>query len=179
MDAGEYVIDGDDEDPDLAVVLRRTEAPIDEWTIDPPGGEQRTVAADNPEYSPDEPVVVVAFVESGLERHWPEWTEADPADLYERARESEMRLYYFPESRLRTLDDDELAAVSLDEGGAVAMDDLRARLEDAGWQTEAVGGVLELEKLGEQYRIHPTGEVKGEGRVREPLENIVAEYVDG
>jgi len=175
MEPGEYVIDTEDDEPNLAVVLHRSETPIGEWEIDPPGGERRTVAADNPDYDEDEPVVVVAFVESGLNRHWPEWTDADPEGLYEGVRDSDARLYHFPESRLRTLDDEEAAAFVKDS--TVAMDDLRARLEEADWRTDFEDGVLTVEKMGEQYRIHPTGDVEGEGPVRGPLENIVAEYI--
>lgn len=35
--------------------------------------------------------------------------------------------------------------------------------------------VLPVEKMDEQDRIHPTGEIEGEGEVRGPLENIVAQ----
>lgn len=174
MEPGEYVIDTEDDEPNLAVVLHHSETPIGEWEIDPPGGDRRTVAADNPDYDPDENVVVIAFVESGLERHWPEWTDADPADLYDGAQDSDVKLYHFPESRLRVLDDEEAAAIV--QEGTVALDDLRDRLDEADWQTEFVDGVLTVEKMGERYRIHPTGDVEGEGRVRGPLENIVAEY---
>ena len=174
MEPGEYVIDTEDDEPNLAVVLYRSETPIGEWEIDPPGGDRRTVAADNPGYDETEPVVVVAFVESGLNQHWPEWTDADSAALYERAQDTDMKLYHFPASRLRTLDDESVAAFVAEQ--TVAMDDLQGRLEDAGWQTELHSGVLTVSKMGEQYRIHPTGGVEGEGQVRGPLENIVDEY---
>jgi hypothetical protein len=174
MEPGEYVIDTDDEEPNLAVVLDHSETPIGEWVIDPEGGERRKVAADNPDYDEDEPVVVVAFVESGLKRHWPGWSEVDPSDLYEEAKDTDTKLYHFPESRLRVLDEEAVAAVA--EDGMVAMGDLQDRLEEADWETDLADGVLTVEKMGEQYHIHPTGEVEGEGQVRDPLENIVAEY---
>ena len=174
MEPGDYVIDTDDDEPNLAVVLHHSETPIGEWVIEPEGGQRRAVAADNPDYDEDEPVVVVAFVESGLERHWPDWTGAEPADLYEGTQEAGVKLYHFPEPRLRVLEEAEVTAVT--EEGAVAMSDLQARLEDADWQTDLDDGVLTVGKMGEQYHIHPTGEVEGEGQVRGPLENIVAEY---
>ncbi|PSQ59546.1 MAG: hypothetical protein BRD23_04295 [Halobacteriales archaeon SW_9_67_25] len=174
MEPGDYVIDTDDDEPNLAVVLHHSETPIGEWVIEPEGGQRRAVAADNPDYDEDEPVVVVAFVESGLERHWPDWTGTEPADLYEGTQEAGVKLYHFPESRLRVLEEAEVTAVT--EEGAVAMSDLQARLEDADWQTDLDDGVLTVGKMGEQYHIHPTGEVEGEGQVRGPLENIVAEY---
>jgi len=176
MEPGEYVIDTEDDEPNLAIVLDHSETPIGEWEIDPPGGDRRTVAADNPDYDEDEPVVVVAYVESGLDRHWPDWTDADPADLYEGAQDNGVKLYHFPESRLRVLGEDEVAAFA--EGGMVSMGDLQDRLDEAAWNTALEDGVLVVEKMGEQYRIHPTGEVDGEGQVRRPLENIVAEYKD-
>lgn len=80
VDVGDYVIDTDDDDPDLAVVIECSETSIDEITV-ASGDTQRTVADDNPEYDTTEPVVRVAFVESGLNQDWPAWTEADPVDL--------------------------------------------------------------------------------------------------
>lgn len=176
MDPGEYVIDSEDDDPDLAVVLHRSDTPIAEWTIVPPDGEERTVADDNPDYDGREPVVVVAFVESGLNQEWPEWTHAAADELYEHARESGVKCYHFPESRLEPLDEEQVAAFTAD--ATVAMDDLRARLEGAGWQTEMDGAALVVEKLSERYDITPTGEIEGEGEMREPLENLVAQYVE-
>jgi len=41
--------------------------------------------------------VVVAFVDSGLNGHWPEWTETAPAELYEAAQANDVSLYTFPE----------------------------------------------------------------------------------
>jgi hypothetical protein len=174
MNPGTYVIDTDDDDPNLAVVLHHSATAITEWTITPSEGEERSVAADNPEYAAEEPVVVVAFVESGLDRYWPEWTDAAPEELYEGVQATDMKRYHFPESRLTVLDDQQVAAVTQEP--TVAMDALQARLTAADWQTELADGVLTIEKRGEQYRIHPMGDIEGDGQVREPLENIVAEY---
>lgn len=177
MEAGDYVIDTEDDDPDLAVVVNRPGLPIEEWTVSPAEGEERTVAEDNPEYAADEPVVTVVYVESGFEGTWPGWSEADPAELFDGARDHDVNLYRFPESRLRPLSDEEADAMRTD--GTVDMGALRERLDDAGWTLETDDdGTIVSEKMGEQYRIHPTGEVEGEGQVRGPLENLVAEYTE-
>lgn len=62
---------------------------------------------------------------------------------------------------------------------AVDMDVLRTRLENADWDIETEDdGSLVVEKMSEQYHIYPTGEVYGNGQIRDPLENIVAEYAE-
>jgi hypothetical protein len=174
MERGDDVIDADDDDPDVAVVVHRPDATIDEIPV---GDGERTVADDNPDYDATEPAVGVAFIESGLEVHWPDWTDATPNDLYEGAQAHDVTLYTFPESRLSTVSEEEAATLLADT--TVDMEGLRARLADADWDIEeADDGSLLVEKLGEQYRIPPTGAVDGEGQIREPLENIVAKYCE-
>ena len=172
MKPGDYVIDGDDDDPDLAVVVHRPDATIDEVMV---GDSDRTVAVDNPDYDADEPAVVVAFVESGLDEHWPGWTDRDPGDLYDGAQSNGVTLYTFPESRLSPVSEAEARAFF----GETSVDllALRSRLEGAEWEIDlADSGALVASKLDEEYHIHPTGEVEGDGRVRKPLENIVSQY---
>lgn len=177
MKVGSYVIDGDDDDPDLAVVLDRPGVSIEEWTVSPSEGDERTVADDNPDYDPEEPTVVVAFVDSGLDTHWPEWTDADPGELYDGAQTHDVKRYAFPESRLRTVSEERAALMRVD--AAIDLEALRERLEGAGWDIEVdSGGGLVGEKMGERYRIAPDGEVEGDGQIRKPLENIVDEYTD-
>jgi len=177
MDVGRHVMDADDDDPDLAVVVDRPGTSIDDHTVTYSDGTERTVAEDNPDYDPDEPTVSVAFVESGLDRNWSGWTDADAAALHEGTREHDVKLYHFPESRLRTVPEGRAAATRAD--AALDVDGLRERLEGASWDIEFdADGALLGEKMGEQYRITPEGEVEGEGRIRTPLENIVEEYTD-
>lgn len=174
MDLGDYVIDTDDDDPDVAVVVDRPDTSIDEIPVDDGG---RTVADDNPDYDADEPAVVVAFVESGLERHWPDWSEAAPEDLSEGAHAHDVKLYTFPKSRLSPISEEKAATLLADT--RVEMDALRARLADADWELEETDdGTLIAEKMGEQYCISPTGTVEGQGQIREPLENIVSQYTE-
>jgi hypothetical protein len=175
MDPGDYAIDTEDDDPDLAVVLECPEKPIDEVPVD--GDEGRTVADDNPDYDTSEPAVRVAFVESGLSRHWEEWTEAAPDQLYQGAKATDVKVYTFPESRLSTVSEERATALLAD--ATVDVDGLRARLEDARWDIELDDdGSLVAEKMGEQYRITPTGDIEGDGQVREPLENLVEQYIE-
>ena len=174
MDPGAYVKDVDDDDPDLAVVLKRTDAPIDDIPVDDGG---RTVADDNPEYDASESGIVVAFIQSGLDNHCPEWTDTASEDLYDGAQDNNVKCYTFPESRLTPVSDEQARTLLTDT--AIDMDALRSRLEDAGWEVEsAPDGSLVAEKLGDQYEITPAGEVHGNGRMQEPLENLVAQYSD-
>lgn len=54
---------------------------ITDRTVTTEEGDTRAVAADNPEYDPETPAVVVAFVTSGLDTEWPDWTDAAPDEL--------------------------------------------------------------------------------------------------
>lgn len=175
MDVGNSVLDTDDVDPDLAIVAHCPDISIAEWTVTVEG-EERPVAADNPTHPADDPVVVVAFVASRLNSHWPEWTETDPTEFYEGAQANDVPLYTFPESRLTVLDDEAVAARL--EAGTVDMSVLRVWLVDAEWQINMDTIVLIAEKMGERYRIHPTDDIDGEGEIRNPLENIVQQYID-
>lgn len=176
MDPGDYVIDTEDDEPDLAVVLDRSDTSIDAVPIDS-GDAERTVADDNPDYDDSEPAVRVAFVESGLSRHWEKWTEVLPDQLYQGAQANDVKVYTFPESRLSTVSEERATALLTD--ATVDVDGLRARLEDANWDVELTdGGALVVEKLGERYRITPTGDIDGDGQVRGPLENLVDKYIE-
>lgn len=175
MEIGDYVIDVDDDDPDLAVVVHRPDVTIAEVTVTY-GGNERTVAEDNPEYPTDEIAIVVAFVTSGLNSQWPAWTEAAPVELHERTRANDVPLYTFPESRLTVLRDEE-RVVQFNET-TVDVSALRTRLADAEWQVKFDAGVLVAEKMDERYRIHPTGDIEGEGDIRNPLENLVQQYTE-
>lgn len=174
---GDYVIDRDDDDPDLAVVVHTLNESISERTVTDSDGEQRTVAADNPEYNEAEDAVVIAFVESGLAEHWPEWDDTEPDSLRTGVQDHDVKCYTFPESRLIQLDDNEAATLRQEDTEVIALKLLREKLENADWETSIDDGVLVVEKLDEQCRIHLTGDVEGGGTARKPLENIVARYL--
>jgi len=102
MNEGTRVIDGDDDDPnDAVVVWRPDDMTTANWTYEA-GGETYTTAESNPDYPNDEQLVVVVF-ESTLEGAWPEWTTADPNDLYKGVKEQDLPLFGFPESRLKPI----------------------------------------------------------------------------
>lgn len=176
---GQHVIDREDDDPDLAVVVARPGTPIAETPVTAAEDPDHTVAADNPGYDAGEPAVTVAFVESGLDRYWPEWRDCSPDELLDGARERNVKCYVFPESRLEPVDpDDDPAAADTTSGAStVASEELRTRLADADWTVQrADDGGLIAEKMGDRYRISPAGQVDGEGSLRGPLANLVAQY---
>ncbi|MDS0476929.1 hypothetical protein [Natrinema sp. 1APR25-10V2] len=172
---GQRVIDRDDDDPDLAVVVHCPDATIEETSVTGADSAERTVAADNPAYDATESAVIVAFVESGLEQDWPAWRDSPAADLYDGVREHGVKCYTFPEARLSPVNTEDAPAEPADT--LVELDALQTRLADAEWSlTQADDGTVIAEKRGEQYRISPTGDVDGDGQLREPLENLVTHY---
>lgn len=176
MNVGDYVIDTEDDDPDLAVVVQRPDVPIESVVVGDED-EKRTVAEDNPQYEPTEPAVKVVFVESGLDTHWEDWTDAPPDRLYAGAQNNGVKIYTFPQSRLSPVSEEQ--AENLRADTTVDMDGLCSRLDEANWEVEALDdGSLVVEKMGEQYRIIPTGEVEGDGQIRKPLANLVSQYTE-
>lgn len=173
MEPGAYAVDTDDDDPDLAVVVLRREEPISEVTVSEADAD-RTIADDNPAYDPSETAITVAFVESGLNRQWPDWTDAPPAELYEGATDHDVKLYTFPEARLRTLTGQQAAVMLAEE--TVDLSALEERLEEAGWNVEPGEQLITVTKHDEEYRIYKTGDVDGSGQLRTPLTNLVEEY---
>mgnify|MGYP005851916883 CR=1 FL=1 len=173
MEPGAYVVDTEDDEPDLAVVVLQREESISEATVSA-GDADRTVAEDNPEYDPSETAITVAFVESGLNRQWPDWTESPPSELYEGATDHDVKLYTFPEGRLRTLTGQQAAVMLAEE--TVDLTALQERLEEAGWNVEPNELLINVTKHDEEYRIYKTGDVDGTGQLRTPLTNLVEEY---
>jgi len=105
MNEGTRVVDGDESDPnDAVVVWRPDDMTTADWTYEA-GGETYTTAESNPDYPDDEQLVVVVF-ENILEEAWPEWTTANPNNLYEGVKERNLPLFGFPETRLETIDSD-------------------------------------------------------------------------
>ncbi|WP_114579266.1 hypothetical protein [Saliphagus sp. LR7] len=174
MNPGDYVIDTDDESPDLAVVVERPAETIADRPVTAEDGDTRTVADDNPEYDPETPAVVIAFV-SGLDTGWPDWTDAAPDELAVGTRDHDVKRYTFPETRLTTVPTEDADALR-EAQTTVDMAALQTHLEDADWTTEREGLLLTVEKFDDQYHIYPTGDVDGDGRVRQPLTNIVENY---
>ncbi|PGF14444.1 hypothetical protein CP556_20075 [Natrinema sp. CBA1119] len=153
---GQYVIDRDDDDPDLAAVVQYPGTTIAETRVTYPNGKERTVAEDNPAYEADEPAVTVAFVESGLDQSWPEWRDSSAEDLSDGIQDHGVKCYTFPEARLTPVQTEADSAVSPQR--TVEIDALQTRLEDAEWSvTLADDGALIAEKMGDRYRTHRQG----------------------
>lgn len=161
---GDSVIDADDDDPNEAIVVwRPTDRTIADWEYQTDDGTA-TTAAENPDHSGDEQLVVVVFRDQ-LDRDWPAWQDADPDDLYEGSAERGINQYGFPESRIEPIVPGELEAGWLDG--------LAERLEGAGWSVTREPTKLVVEQFDERYRVTADGTVEGEGDYRTPLANLV------
>lgn len=93
---GNTVLDGDDPDPDPAIVVNTLEVPITDWTVF--GSE--TVADHNPSYDPSEQVVIVAY-EDRLEAGWPDWRRTRPDALFDGVVARGIKFHAFPRTRLQ------------------------------------------------------------------------------
>ena len=123
LSIGDPVIDDDreDENTNLARVMRLADEPADEFVIEALGGGEQTVFDTNPEYPANAAVVGVCF-ESWLKkqdetyaRHAEAvWSQArDPAkpntpegfaEQYLDEHGGELKVYHFPSTRLRRAD---------------------------------------------------------------------------
>jgi hypothetical protein len=167
MDEGTRVIDGDDDDPNDAVIVWRPEdMTTADWEYEA-GGETYTTAESNPGYPDDDQLVLIAF-ENELDDAWPEWEEADPDDLYEGAKEHDVALFGFPESRI-----EERGPERPDE-----FEEIEERLVENGFEVEfdAETGELYAEKYGTEYWIQPDGTVEGDEGLRNRVTSIVSRY---
>lgn len=161
---GDSVIDREVEKPSEAIVIwRPDDRTITDWEYET-DEETVTTAEENPEYSNDEQLIVVAF-RSSLEDDWPDWQEVAPDTLYDGTAEREINQYGFPESRLASIEPGELDAQWLDGFGD--------RFENAGWEVTYNPTELVVTQFGEEYRITADGTVEGEGEHRGPLENLI------
>jgi hypothetical protein len=181
-EVGAVVVDREDdpEDRNEAVVVNLPPATCAEWVARQAGGEDVTVADDNPEYDPDAEVVVVAFREDlRREDAHPDWNGDEPITL-----PAECRTYAFPRSRLERvghIDDEDRDPDGLLTDG---QRDLRERLADSAEVTAAVdaadpdAAVLVVEKLGSEHRITADGTVDG-GPLADRIADVAAEYLGG
>lgn len=111
---GDFVVDVEDIDmentPDVAVIIKLPNTTISQWEIDPDTNDDKTVADENPNYDPDEPVILVSFIETGLEKRWPEWRQhIDNNNLYEGVLDNSVKFYPFPITRLQKANPEEIA----------------------------------------------------------------------
>lgn len=170
------VVEDVEDDPvtrDQAVVVAHPNVPADEWVAYRTRDGEVTVADDNPGYPRDVPVTVVAFKDDLAEAH-SDYTGGRALPL------GDLATYAFPPSRLVVVeqlgDDTDTAAPP------VELAELRDRLAtsattDVVFPTDGPAAVLEVEKLGETYRIHPNGEIRGDGALRDRLDALARDYL--
>jgi hypothetical protein len=164
LSVGDSVADTEDDDPDEALVLERpAEQTIADWEYETASGST-TTAEENPEYSADDQLVIVAF-RAGVAEAIDDWQALDEDALFEAVAEHDINRYGFPESRLEKIEPGELEAEWLDS--------LAERFTDAGWEVTHDTTELIVTQYDEEYRITADGTVEGDGQYREPLENIV------
>jgi len=173
MNEGTRVFDREDDDPDEAVIVHRpAEKTIADWEYEI-NGETYTTAESNPGYDPDEPLVVLSFLDP-LTEEWPDWESAPSAELFDGVRERGIDYYGFPESRL-TVADEATDTVSVPEEFETITD----RLEENGFEVteDAETATLTVEKYGTEYIVRSDGSVEGEEGLRNRVVSIVNRYL--
>lgn len=156
--------------------------------------KDKSVAADNPDYPDDAPVIVVAFAEA-LQTAFPDWEGNTPLPLT-AINDSEASHYSFPAPRLTDAEsgtpsestsvgepptDSALDASPSDDSDtttaelSASMRALKERLEAGGMsvETEADGQALQATKLGDTYRVRPGEIIEGDGALRPQLSPLV------
>jgi len=176
MREGTRVYDGDDDDPDEAVVVWRLEdTTIADWEYEA-DGETYTTAESNPDYAEDEQLVLISFV-AHLDDNWGAWDAHDPAEFYEGVQEHDVPHFGFPEGRLVEADDDE------GEEGTVEVPEefetIRERLDENGFAVELDEDSAELhvEKYGTEYVVAADGTVTGDDGLRNRVTSSVNRYL--
>jgi hypothetical protein len=161
VEIGDYIIDKEDESesPDVGRVINLPGDTATEWdAYKTESGEQLTVHDTNPEYDPEEPVVVCLFLNQ-LEEHYPSWAGDEPLDLA-AVTDDGITHYAFPRSRVKIGDPESLIPP------ADGLKQLASEVS-SGATTELTFGedgyILRIEKLGIEYEVTPDGEVSGEG----------------
>lgn len=92
---GTQVVDGEDPDPDPAIVISSLDVPISDWNV----YSDETVADHNPTYNPKDRVVIIAF-EHLLDEGWPNWRRNPPNRLFDGVVERSIKFHAFPHARL-------------------------------------------------------------------------------
>lgn len=150
---------------------------------------------------------MVAFRDH-LEERLPEWDDRDGYWPLQELNEQGVSHYAFPAARLKRVDVEEGSDFGLEpefkdereaeledgEGSeddetesepdpepepAIDVDGLAQRLEDAGCAVTRRDRGLRVSKLGETYFIKLSGEIEGDGALRERLAEIVEQFEEG
>lgn len=92
---GQRVYDREDDDPNTAIVANTPPIPANDWEV---YGGPETVAADNPDYPADAPIVIVFFeAELSADTDWDRTTHVPIDEL----NQIDAFYYTFPEPRLK------------------------------------------------------------------------------
>jgi hypothetical protein len=162
MEPGDRVFDTEDDDPNLAIVVRvPTDESIGNWTYEK-DGDEISAAEENSEYPPDAQLVNVTF-EEYLEETWPEWTDVAPTDLWDGIRDRDIPVYGFPRERLGYVE----PPTTLE----AAIDQLKGNVDVLEWRP--IEQHLHIEKMSETYAIDPDGTISGEGMYADHLGEII------
>jgi len=166
---GTLVVDGDDPDPDLAVVVNHPKKVASEWEIDDAG---TTVADLNPEYPTDSPLIVVVFKHT-LDGYDPQWEKYphENRPLTEFA-EAGIPYYTFPRERITT-GPPKLVSETIDPTiQAKAIHDRLADQMDCYYEDPQT---VIAEKFDDTYRLRHGEIISGDGVLYERLQTVVDE----
>lgn len=163
MELGDHVFDTQDDDPDVAIVVRvPEEETIADWTYERNGKEISTTD-ENPDYSADAQLVNVTFVRD-LKNEWPEWKDVAPAEFWDGVCDRSIPVYGFPEGRLGYVK----PPATLEE----TIEQIQGNVDVLEWRLSEQ--YLHIEKMNETYAIRPDGSVSGNGIYADYLEELVA-----
>ena len=180
FEIGDLVVDTDDTNPNLACVINLPGIPCRRWdAYKTESGEQLTVADTNPDYDPDAHVVVCLFVDQ-IEEHYPDWDGTHPLDLA-TVTADDVTHYGFPPGRLDTVVSDETADTSEVPEPPTGLEELADDLRPgATVEMEHEDGeyVLEVEKIGMEYTITETGDVRGAGPHADAFRRKATKFLD-
>lgn len=184
LSVGDRVLDTDDDNPDEAVVIARPpETTIAEWEFPTDEGPM-TTADTNPDYPADTQLVLVSFL-SDLNGYWEEWTDVDPADLYDGVEANHVHRYGFPEPRLAPVDESETTPkedtepIDTEAEPPKEFRPVIDRLEQNEFTVSYDAGeqVIRVEKFGVEHTIDQDGTVGGESSIKNRVGSIVDRFL--
>lgn len=168
---GDFVIDRDDDDPDLAVVVNLPDATAQEWNTK---DGTSTVAEDNPEYPPDDPIVVVVFFDA-LRAYDPDWNSFDGENRsLKRLARNNVPFYGFQVSKLKPASSEQIkGALELTRATADLVDYLEKHEIEVEFLDEQT---ILVSKFGVDYVLQPGRVVAGDGVLKSKFEEITDRF---